>query len=172
MDPFADVLTANREYVDGFTGSDMPGTAARGLLVLTCMDSRIAPLDALGLRTGDAKVLRNAGAQVTPDTLTAMVLAAHLLGVHRIMVMPHTDCRMTKATDEEIHAELLRRGVDTRSLAFATIADPDQALRRDVERVRSSPYLPADTAVGGFRYDVRTGLVETVVPSGPAERHS
>ncbi len=170
VDPFADVLAANADYSRTFSDSGLSGTAARGLLVLTCMDSRIAPLEALGLRAGDAKILRNAGGQVTPDVLTTIVLAAHLLGVRRVMVMPHTDCRMTKATDAELHQRLLEEGVDTRSLSFGTIAYPDDALHRDVQRVRSSPYLPAAVVVGGFRYDVSTGRIATVVPAEPAGR--
>lgn len=172
VDPFADVLTANADYSRTFSNAGMSGTAARGLLVLTCMDSRIAPLEALGLRAGDAKILRNAGGQVTPDVLTTIVLAAHLLGVRRVMVMPHTDCRMTKATDAELHQLLAKEGVDTRSLSFGTIADPDEALRRDVQRVLSSPYLPPGVVVGGFRYDVGSGTITTVVPAEPAARRN
>lgn len=170
VDPFADVLAANARYARGFTDAGLSGTAAQGLLLLTCMDSRIAPLDALGLQAGDAKILRNAGGQVTPDVLTTIVLATHLLEVRRVMVMQHTDCRMTKATDAEIHEQLLGRGVDTRSLDFGTIADPDESLRRDVQRVCSSPYLPVGVVVGGFRYDVSTGRITTVVPAEPAGR--
>ena len=79
-DPFADVLAANEQFAEGFALSDLPGTAARGLAVLTCMDSRIDPLRMLGLEPGDAKILRNAGARVTDDVLRTLVLASYLLG--------------------------------------------------------------------------------------------
>jgi carbonic anhydrase len=130
------------------------------------MDSRIDPLDMLGLQPGDAKILRNAGARVTGDVLRTLVLAVHLLDVNRVMVVPHTDCRMTSVTDEQVHAEMLSRGLDTRSLDFRTIADQAETLRCDVQRIRSSPYLPAGLPVAGAVYDVRTGRLDVVVPAG------
>ncbi len=164
MDPFADVLTANADYAKDFHDAGTPGKAARGLAVVTCMDSRISPLEMLGLQKGDAKILRNAGARVTDDVLRTLVLAAHLLEVDRVMVVAHTDCRMTKVTDEQVHEEILARGVDTRSLEFRTISDQQAALAADVQKIRSSPYLPKQLAVVGAIYDVATGLIEVVVP--------
>jgi len=166
MDPFEDVLTANADYSRQFADAHIAGKAARGLAVVTCMDSRISPLEMLGLQPGDAKILRNAGARVTEDVLRTLVLAVHLLEVTRVMVVPHTDCRMTEVTDDEVHAELLAHGVDSRSLEFRTIGDQVEALRRDVQRIRSSPYLPAGLPVVGAIYDVSTGLIDVAVPSG------
>jgi carbonic anhydrase len=164
MDPFADVLAANADYSKTFADAGTPGKAARGLAVVTCMDSRINPLGMLGLEPGDAKILRNAGARVTGDVLRTLVLAVHLLDVTRVMVFAHTDCRMTKVTDEEVHAELLSRGLDTRSLDFQTVSDQLETLRQDVQKIRSSPYLPRDLAVIGCVYDVSTGLLDVAVP--------
>ena len=81
----------------------------------------------------------------------------------RVLVVAHTDCRMTKVTDAEIHNELLARGLDTRSLEFQTISDQRETLRGDVQRIRSLPYLPADLPVIGCVYDVHTGLLDVVV---------
>jgi carbonic anhydrase len=164
MDTFDDVLAANAAYAQQFQDSGRPGKAARGLAVVTCMDSRISPLEMLGLEPGDAKILRNAGARVTDDVLRTLVLAVHLLDVNRVMVVAHTDCRMTKVTDEEVHEEMLSRGLDTRSLDFRTISDQRATLAEDVQRIRSSPYLPRDLAVIGAVYDVKTGLIEVAVP--------
>ena len=165
MGTFDDVLTANDEYAAQFVDRGLAGRAARGLAVVTCMDSRISPLAMLGLTDGDAKILRNAGARVTDDVLRTLVLATHLLGVGRIMVVAHTDCRMTKVTDEEVHATIAAdSGLDTRSLEFHTIPDQKAALAHDVRRIRSSPYLPEGTAVVGCVYDVRSGRIEVVVP--------
>ncbi|MGH3425836.1 MAG: beta-class carbonic anhydrase [Nocardioidaceae bacterium] len=162
MTAFDDVLAANARY----TPADVPGRAARGLAVVTCMDARIDVLGMLGLQAGDAKVLRNAGARVTDGVLSALVLSAHLLGVNRVLVVAHTDCRMTRATDDELHAEMLERGFDTRSLDFHTIGDQAETLARDVQKVRSSPYLPAELTVAGGRYDVATGRIDLIVPEG------
>lgn len=160
MNPFDDVLAANRDYSRQFTGGTTPGRAARGLAVVTCMDSRISPLEMLGLDPGDAKILRNAGARVTPDVLRTLVLAVYLLDVTRVLVVAHTDCAMSKVTDEDVHARILERGIDTRSLEFQTTADQTATLAEDVQRIHSSPYLPADLSVLGCVYDVATGLIE------------
>ena len=154
---FDDVLTANELYARDFDRGGLEPIAARGLAILTCMDSRIDPLRMLGLSAGDAKILRNAGARVTEDVLRTLVLATHLLGVERVLVVPHTRCRMAQTTEDEIHAVILEHGVDTRSLEFRT--DPDQlgALRTDLRRIRSYPLLPAGLLVGGALYDVATG---------------
>ena len=157
---FDDVLKANAEYADDFALGGLEPVAARGLGIVTCMDSRIEPLALLGLSPGDAKILRNAGARVTDDVLRTLVLAVHLLGVSRILVMPHTRCRMVQAEDAAVHEAIRQRsGLDTRSLDFRLITDQEAVLRADMRRIRSSPYLPADIAVAGVIYDVDTGLV-------------
>src|SRR6185312_2330688 len=161
--PFDDVLQANQVFASSYADPHLPGRAARGLAIVTCMDSRIDPLAMVGLQRGDAKILRNAGARVTDDVLRTLVLAVHLLGVERVMVVAHTDCRMTKVTDDEVHAELLERGLDTRSVDFHTISDQVETLRRDVQRIRSSPYLPTGLPVAGAVYDVMTGRIDVVV---------
>ncbi len=165
MSAFDDVLRANAAYADTFVDPGRPGRAAVGLAVVTCMDSRISPLNMLGLTDGDAKILRNAGARVTDDVLRTLVLAVHLLGVERIMVVAHTDCRMSSVTDEDVHREISRSaGIDTRSLDFQTIRDQAATLAVDVQRIRSSPYLPAGFPVAGCIYNVRTGRLEVAVP--------
>ncbi len=105
---FDDLLAANLTYADEYADGGLAGRAARGLAVVTCMDSRIEPLQMLGLSKGDAKILRNAGARVTDDVLRTLVLATHLLGVDRVMVVAHTNCRMATVTDEEVHAAALQ----------------------------------------------------------------
>jgi carbonic anhydrase len=157
---FDDVLTANEAYVERFDRGGLPSRAARGLAVLTCMDSRIDPLGMLGLAPGDAKILRNAGARVTDDVLRTLVLADYLLGVDRAMVIAHTDCKMASGSEEDVH-EAIRAdsGLDTRSLRFEMTTDQRATLGHDVQRIRSFPYL-AGLEVGGFVYDVQSGRLE------------
>ena len=163
---FDDLLAANRDYAERISASGLPGRAARGLAVVTCMDSRIEPLQMLGLSRGDAKILRNAGARVTDDVLRTLVLAVHLLGVERVMVVAHTECRMATVTDEQVHAAIRESaGIDTRSLEFRTMDDQVATLTSDVQRIRSSPYLPDGLPVLGSRYDVATGRLEVLVPA-------
>lgn len=160
--PFDDVLTANASFAAGFDGGGLTGRAAKGLAVLTCIDTRIDPLAMLGLRPGDAKILRNAGARVTDDVLRTLVLATYLLDVSRVMVVAHTDCRMVGGTDDDVHEAIAAAGgPDTRSLEFRVTVDVEATLRQDVRRIRSSPYL-RDLEAGGFLYDVRNGTVAPV----------
>ncbi|MFC6079941.1 beta-class carbonic anhydrase [Sphaerisporangium aureirubrum] len=160
---FDDLVAANEKYARDFSNSTLGGRAARTLAVVTCMDSRIDPLGLLGLKAGDAKILRNAGARVTDDVLRTLVLAVYLLGVDRVLVMPHTDCRMAKSTDDDVHQLISDEyGMDTRSLEFHTVPDQDAALRRDLLRIRTYPYLPDRLAVGGGVYDVHTGKLMPV----------
>jgi carbonic anhydrase len=161
---FADVLEANRAYAESFDLAGLPAMAATGLAIVTCMDSRIEPLAMLGLEPGDAKIMRNAGARVTPDVLRTLVLATHALGVARVMVVAHTRCKMASATQAEIEGLIAdQSGIDARSLDFQLIADQRATLQRDVQAIRSWPFLPTGLPVGGFIYDVETGRLETVV---------
>jgi carbonic anhydrase len=156
---FDDVLAANESYARGFHGAGLQARAARGLAVLTCIDSRIEPLEMLGLRPGDAKILRNAGARVTSDVLRTLVLASYLLDVDRLMVIGHTDCRMAAGSEDDVHTAVLEAGgPDTRSLTFLVTSDLEATVRADVQRVQSWPYLTR-LRVGGFLYDVGTGRV-------------
>jgi carbonic anhydrase len=160
---FADAFAANDEYVKGFKYSELTGVAQKGMAIVTCMDSRITPLSVVGMHPGDAKILRNAGARVTEDVLRTLVLATYLLGVRRILIMPHTNCRMAMGEESDIHALIEREhGVDTRSLEFRTVSDQTKALITDVNRVRSYPLLNKGVVVGGAIYDVTNGKITPV----------
>ena len=158
MQDFSDLFEANAEFVKGFKSQELTGEARRGLAIITCMDSRIDPLRIVGMQPGDAKILRNAGARVTEDVLRTLVLATHLLNVKRVLVMPHTDCRMASGTEDEIHATIKERsGVDTRSIEIRTVKDQVAALNADLIRIKTFPLLPTELSVVGGIYDVMSG---------------
>jgi carbonic anhydrase len=157
---FDDLLAANSEYAKTFKYSELTGNAIKGLAIVTCMDSRINPLSVVGMRSGDAKILRNAGARVTEDVIRTLVLATYLLSVDRILVMPHTDCAMARGDEADIHALIdEKHGVDTRSLEFRTTNDQEGALAEDVNRIRAYPLLRDGVTVAGAIYDVKTGTI-------------
>jgi carbonic anhydrase len=161
-DAFADVLAANDDYAREFSLGGLEPRAQRGLCVLTCMDSRIEPLAMLGLRAGDAKILRNAGGRVTDDVIATLVVAAYLLGVERLMVVAHTKCRMNAPDDDALRAAIRDAGgPDTSDLTFGAAPDQVAALRADVARIRAEPRL-AGLEVGGFVYDVDSGRLSQV----------
>ena len=163
LDAFADVVDANSKFVSSFEDEHLTGTARKGLAIVTCMDSRITPLAVVGMKSGDAKILRNAGARVTDDVLRTLVLATYLLAVDRVLVMPHTDCRMASGDEESIHASIeSKHGVDTRSVEFKMVTDQRAALATDVASIRAYSILPKNLVVAGAIFDVHTGKLELI----------
>jgi carbonic anhydrase len=160
---FDDLLDANRHYQTDFHDSGVQGRAAKGLGVVTCIDSRIDPLAKLGLKAGDAKIIRNAGARVTDDALRSLVLASNLLGVERVCVVQHTECAMVGQTDDELRARIGElRQADASGWDFLASTDQLATLHADLARIRACELLPADLAVGGFIFDVRSGALTAV----------
>jgi carbonic anhydrase len=159
-DAFEDLLSANRAFAKTFALSGFDGIAHAGVAVVTCMDSRIDPLRMLGLEPGDAKIFRNPGGRVTAQALEALVLGVHLLNVHRILVVPHTRCAMASSTLEELRRKVGESaGQDVSWQTFDVIDDQEATLVDDVRTVRSHPLIPETVEVGGFMYDVDTGLL-------------
>ncbi len=155
---FADVAAGNKKYAENYRNSELTGTARKGIAVVTCIDSRIDPLALMGMEAGDVKILRNAGARVTEDVLRTLVLASHLLGVNRVLVMPHTDCKMASAAEEEMHAEIFRvSGIDSRGIEIRTVSDQLLSLATDITRIRSFPLLAPGLIVAGTIFDVASG---------------
>ncbi len=164
MDDFSDLLQSNREFAESFDGAGFDGIARAGVALVTCMDSRIDPLAMLGLKAGDAKIFRNPGGRITPHALVALVLGTHLLNVNRILVVPHTRCAMASSSELELHTKIAASaGQDATWLDLGTVENQDQALAADVHKVRSHPLIPDTVSVGGFIYDVDTGLLHQKV---------
>lgn len=163
MTDFDDLLAANRRFSEDFNLGGFDGKAHAGVALVTCMDSRIAPLAMLGLKPGDAKIFRNPGGRVTPQALEALVLGVHLLGVERILIVPHTKCAMTKHSEVVLQKMVSdSAGMDASWQPFGIIADQVAALQEDVHKVESHPLVPDSVKVGGFIYDVDTGLLNPV----------
>jgi carbonic anhydrase len=159
-DDFDDLLAANASYAASFDEGHFDGVAHAGVAIVTCMDSRIDPLRMLGLGHGDAKIFRNPGGRVTHEALEALVLGVHLLGVDRILVIPHTRCAMASSSEEELHARVsTSAGMDASWQPFHVVHDQLAALAEDVHKVRSHPLIPDSVRVGGFMYDVDTGRI-------------
>jgi carbonic anhydrase len=162
---FDDLLEANRRYAEtDFAIGGFDGIAHAGVAIVTCMDSRIDPLRMVGLQPGDAKIFRNPGGRVTTNALEALVLGVHLLGVRRVLVVPHTRCAMASHSEQELRDRVgASAGQDASWQGFHVIEDQRGALLADVRAVRSHPLIPDTVAVGGFLYDVDSGLMERVV---------
>ncbi len=164
MGEFEDLLKANDVYAESFSDGGFDGIARAGVLVITCMDSRIEPLAMLGLKLGDAKILRSPGGRVTPDVLTGCILGSHLLDVDRIMVVQHTRCAMASGTDAEVADKIIERSaVDLGGMTFGANPDQDRTLDFDVRLLRSHPAIKPRTKIGGFLYDVDSGKLSQVL---------
>jgi carbonic anhydrase len=161
VNEFEDLLAANRQFAADFDLGGFDGVAHAGVAIVTCMDSRIDPLRMLGLKPGDAKIFRNPGGRVTEAAMEALVLGAHLLGVRRVLVIPHTRCAMATHTEAEIREQVgASAGQDASWAEFHVVEDQLASLEEDVQKVRSHPLIPDSVLVGGFLYDVDTGLLE------------
>ena len=161
---FTDLLAANARYQQDFALSGFDGIARAGVAMITCMDSRIEPLEMIGLHTGDAKIIRTPGGRVTPDALVGCVLSVHLLGVDRIMVVPHTRCAMASGEDADLIARVrAETGEDLSDLRLGASPDQRARLAEDVAALRANPHIAGRALVGGFCYDVDTGALTQVL---------
>ena len=161
MADFDDLIAANRTFAESFDLGGFDGVAHAGVALVTCMDSRIDPLRMLGLKAGDAKIFRNPGGRVTPQALEALVLGVHLLNVQRILIAPHTRCAMASNTEDELRTRISESaGIDASWQPLGVVPDQLAALEQDVAKVRSHPLIPESVPVGGFVYDVDTGLLD------------
>jgi len=160
---FDDLLAANRAYAENFDYSGFDGVAKAGVAIVTCMDSRIDPLGMIGLSPGDAKILRNPGGRVTDQALVALVLGVTLLKVDRVLIIEHTRCAMASSTEDELRRRVgSEAGTDASWMSLGVIDDQRAAVRDDVAKVKAHPLIGDHVAIGGFMYDVDTGLLSPV----------
>jgi carbonic anhydrase len=158
---FDDLLAANADFARDFAYAGFDGIARAGVALVTCMDSRIDPLGMIGLKPGDAKIFRNPGGRVTEAAMEALVLGVHLLNVQRILVVPHTRCAVASNTESELRSRIEESaGADASWQPIHVIDDQVRALAEDVHKVTSHPLIPDRVKVGGFIYDVDSGLLK------------
>jgi carbonic anhydrase len=151
-----ELLRRNADYAAGFDG-ELPPQPAKELAVVACMDSRIEPWAAFGLRRGEAHVIRNAGARVTEDVVRSLAVSVHLLGVKAVAVVGHTGCGLTGRSNSEIASAIEQHvGVDLGDFDFLVVDDIETAVRDDAARLRRDP-LFAGVEVGGLLFDIATG---------------
>ncbi len=134
----------------------------RGLAIVTCMDARIDPLVVFGLETGDAHILRNAGARVTDDTVRSLAVSCRLAGVRHVWLLQHSGCAMAAPSDKALRRRFVSGSSASVDVPLLSIDDHVQALRRDLRRLRSEELLPAGVVVAGGILHLETGAIETV----------
>lgn len=172
------VIAYNREYVaaKGYEKHLTDKYPAKKLAVLSCMDTRLSVLlqDALGLKNGDAKIIKNAGAIVPSmwdSAMRSIIVAVYELGVTEIMVVAHTSCGACHISFEHFKEEMLRRGISERELSRSDIDldawlegfhDTEKSVRDTVAAIVNHPLMPRDVSVRGFIIDSATGQLTEI----------
>ena len=158
-----DELLQNAErYAEGFDQGDLPMPPGRKVAVLACMDARLNPYGILGLREGDAHVIRNAGGVVSDDVIRSLAISQNLLGTEEIILIHHTDCGMLTFTDDEFKRSIQDELGIKPDWAAEAFPDLDEDVRQSLARIHASPFIPHKHSVRGFIYDVHSGTVREV----------
>ena len=160
---FDELMEHNRGYAQRFDLGHLQTPPAKQLVILTCMDSRMDLEQLLGLRVGDAHMIRNAGGIATDDAIRSLILSTHLLGTRAIAVIQHTQCGLMSITDEEFRWRLsTQTGRDASHLQFHAFRDINENVADQVLRIRRHPFPPTQIEVRGYAYDVATGALREI----------
>jgi carbonic anhydrase len=157
-----ELVNNNAAYADAFTAGDLPMPPAKGVAVVACMDARLNVHGLLGLREGDAHVIRNAGGVVTDDAIRSLLISQRLLGTREIILVHHTDCGMLTFHDDEVKAAVEADTGLRPPFALEAFGDLDDDVRQSIRRIKASPFVPHTDSVRGFVYDVGTGKLREV----------
>lgn len=154
------LLAANEQFAATFDGATLAQGGPR-LAVLACMDARLTVEAVLGLQTGEAHIIRNAGGLATDDAIRSLVISQRLLGTEEVIVIEHTGCGMLTFEDDPIRRRITdETGVEV-ELPFHAFTDLEANLLQQVERIRSHPWI-RDVPIAGVIYDVETGRLHRV----------
>ena len=157
-----ELLRNNEAYAASFDNGDLPLPPAKKLAVLACMDARLNPYAILGLRDGDAHIIRNAGGVVTDDEIRSLAISQRLLGTEEIVLIHHTDCGMLTFTDDEFKRAIQEDVGIKPTWAAEAFPDLDEDVRQSIARIKASPFIPRTDAVRGFVYEVESGRLREV----------
>jgi carbonic anhydrase len=154
-------LENNRRYAESF-GGQLPLPPAAGVAVVACMDARLSVYAILGLKEGDAHVIRNAGGVITDDEIRSLAISQRLLGTTEIILIHHTDCGMLTFTDDQFKADIQADTGIKPSWSAEAFNDLDTDVAQSIARIKASPFIPNTDAVRGFVFDVATGKLNEV----------
>jgi carbonic anhydrase len=157
-----DLLANNESYVASFDKRDLPLPPAKKLAVVACMDARLNVYGMLGLREGDAHVIRNAGGVVTDDEIRSLAISQRLLATEEIILIHHTDCGMLTFTDDEFKASIEQETGIKPEWAAEAFGDLDGDVRQSIARIKASPFIPHKDSIRGFVYEVESGRLREV----------
>ena len=156
-----ELLANNADYAAAFSGP-LPLPPAKHVAVLACMDARLDVYRILGLKEGEAHVIRNAGGVVTDDEIRSLAISQRLLGTQEIILIHHTDCGMLTFTDDEFKKSIQDDTGIKPTWAAEAFPDLDEDVRQSIARIKASPFIPNKGSVRGFVFDVATGKLNEV----------
>jgi carbonic anhydrase len=151
----------NEAYAAGFSGP-LPLPPASHVAVVACMDARLNVYGILGLKEGEAHVIRNAGGVVTDDEIRSLAISQRLLGTTEVILIHHTDCGMLTFTDDQFKRSIQNETGIKPEWAAEAFTDLDEDVRQSIARIKASPFIPHKEAVRGFVFDVATGKLDEV----------
>ena len=154
-------LSNNAAYAAQF-GGQLPLPPASHVAVVACMDARLNVYGILGLKEGEAHVIRNAGGVVTDDEIRSLAISQRLLGTTEIILIHHTDCGMLTFTDDGFKRSIQDETGIKPEWAAEAFTDLDEDVRQSVARIKASPFVPHKDSVRGFVFDVATGKLNEV----------
>lgn len=154
-------LTNNDEYASTFTGP-LPLPPSKHVAVLACMDARLDVYRILGLRDGEAHVIRNAGGVATDDAIRSLAISQRLLGTKEIILIHHTDCGMLTFTDDEFKRAIQDETGIKPQWAAEAFPDLDEDVRQSLRRIEASPFVTKHESLRGFTFDVASGRLSEV----------
>ena len=157
-----ELLENAHRYAAGFDEAGLPMPPALGVAVVACMDARLNPFGLLGLREGDAHVIRNAGGIVTDDVIRSLAISQRLLGTTEVMLIHHTDCGMLTFTDDDFLAAIEADTGTRPTWAPRSFTDLATDVRDSITRLTDSPFIPVKSSIRGFIYDVAEGMLSEV----------
>ncbi|HKG55633.1 MAG TPA: carbonic anhydrase [Candidatus Limnocylindrales bacterium] len=160
-DEYRRVLAENQRYTEAFDRSALTAAPLTGLAVIACMDARLDVEEALGLRTGDAHIIRNAGGLATDDAVRSLVVSQQLLGTDEVLVIGHTGCGLLGADESALRERLVASTGASVDLGFGAFDDLEASVRRQVERLRSHPWVRRNP-IHGLVFEVETGRLREV----------
>lgn len=155
------IIEENARFADAFDRSALTAAPLTGLAILTCMDARIEVEDALGLRVGDAHIIRNAGALASDDAIRSLIVSQELLGTREVLVIAHTGCGLHGADEDALRARVAESTGHETDIELGAFADLDAMVREQVRILRGHPAV-LEVPVHGLVYDVATGLLREV----------
>jgi carbonic anhydrase len=149
-------------YSESFENGELPLPPAKRVAIVACMDARLNPYGLLGLREGDAHVIRNAGGVITDDEIRSLAISQRLLGTEEIMLIHHTDCGMLTFGDDDFRRQVQEDTGIKPEWSAESFDDLDGDVRQSIARIKASPFIPRKDQVRGFVYDVGSGALREV----------